>query len=157
MAIKAVKAKNLKNLDHIAKVDEAIGDDANYPEYLKTGDVTHLNLKAGVTPTYITLSFEHSGKTAATIRNNMMSGVDDDGKPKVAIGSWQYAVAKKSIKGIRNPLELPLEEAIPYKADDNGDCSDDTIDRLDKHGIVSEIFAVYLALVVGTEKNQVKN
>ncbi len=157
MAIRMVQSKSLKQLEHVARADDALAEGTDYDAYLKSGDINKLTFKPGMVPTKFIINLEHSGRDSAFIKNNMVSGTDEDGKPKMSVGSWQYALARRSITAIINPPDLPLEECIVFKKDETGQVDDSVMGKLEKHGIVSEIFGLYSALVLNTSKGESKN
>lgn len=144
MAIKLVKKKNLDAIRFISENDDAIDlQKSNYDEYKKTLDESHLVFVENKQPTIFVCNFELKGGEAAFVKNSMISGTDESGKPVVTLGSWSFKVCKTVLKDIINPEYLTADERIMFKKDKSGYASDDLLSILDQAGIVSEIFSLY--------------
>jgi hypothetical protein len=74
----------------------------------------------------------------------------------VALGTWQFTVARLTLKGIENPPELPLEEQVIYKQNVQGKPADETLAYLDRIGAVADIFACYQAQVLTATRAEAK-
>lgn len=159
MAIRQSSVARLINLEHVSKSDDALDLEASkYDEYLKTADKKHLVFKAGIEPTIFSLNFEHSGKQSRAIKDNMIGSSNEEGKPQVTLGSWQYEVVSLSLKGIKNPADLPLEECLIYKTDESGKrVADEVMAKLERHGVIGEIFSLYSALHLKSSRPEAKN
>jgi hypothetical protein len=144
MAIKLVQKKNLSSIRFISQHDDAIDlDKSNYEEYKKTLDESLLVFVENKQPTIFVCNFELKGHESAYIKNSMISGTDELGKPQIAMGSWSFKVCKTVLKDIVNPDYLAANEKIIFKKDKSGYASDDLLSILDQAGIVSEIFSLY--------------
>lgn len=158
MAIRVVAKQNLKAVEVISRNDDALDmDKAEYDEYIKTGDISKLAFVENKQPTRFIVNFELSGKEAALVKNEIMGGRDEDGKPKMSYGSWQHRVAKYTLKDIQNPTDVPKEEQLELKKDSQGYVNDFTMGLLERYGIVDDIFALYSHLVLDSAKQNSKN
>jgi hypothetical protein len=158
MAIRLQQAKRLNVIEIVSEIDDAIDMNlSEWEEYKKTGDRKFVMCKPGKQPTIFLCNFELKGKESAHVKNAMLDGKDEDGAPKVTIGSWSHRVVKYTLKDIVNPSDLPEEEKIVFKKDDRGYCHDDVISKLEELGIVSEIFGLYMTLVIGSHRQASKN
>lgn len=156
MAIRASK-KDLSSLELIGRKDDALAPDCDYGEYLKTLDQSKLKFRDGVQPTRFLLNFELTGKESERVKNAMISGKDEDGDPAMALGSWQFALARVALKGIQNPTDIPEEEHLKLELDDRGLPNEKILGKLDKYGVIQDIFSAYSALVLSTERGNAKN
>lgn len=158
MAIRVVAKQNLKMVEVISSKDDALDmEKSNYDEYVKTGDVSKLVFVEGKQPTRFICNFELSGREASYVKNEIMGGKDEDGKPKLSYGSWQHRVAKFTLKDIQNPADVPREEQMELKKDDRGYVNDYTMGILERYGIVDDIFVLYTHLVLEGAKQNAKN
>jgi len=158
MAIRAIPKKSINAVEIIVEADDALDlENSDYEEYRKTGDITHLKFIPDAQPTVFLCNFTLKGREAEYIKNSMIGGKDEDGTPKVALGSWQHRVVKYCLKDIRQPETLTVEDRIKFKKDKDGYVHEDTIADLEQLGITSEIFAVYSILVLGSHKTAAKN
>lgn len=150
MALTMDAPRDLSSVPLICRRDDAIDvSDEEYEEYLAAGaDETKLKFAEGKEPTRFLLDLDLKGKDAAKIKNSMIGGRDDEGKPKMALGDWQFAVVKRVLKGIQNPASVPLEKAIQFKKDAQGLAADDLVARLDRFGVVNNVFSLYSTLIL---------
>lgn len=158
MAIIIQKQQPINAVEVISEQDDALDLEASDLEaYKKTGDVSKLKFIEDKQPTIFLCNFSLKGNQATTVKNSMMGGTDDDGKPVVAFGTWSFRVAKYCLKDIRNPEGLPEDAKLLFKKDEKGLAHDDLIAMLDRVGIVNEIFAMYSALALVGAKANAKN
>ncbi len=158
MAISIQKRMPINAVEVISESDDAVDHAASdWEEYKKTGDVSKLKFLEGKQPTIFLCNFALKGTQAAALKNSMLGGTDDDGKPQVAFGTWSFRVAKYCLKDIRNPDDLPDDAKLMYKKDEKGLTHDDLLVTLDSLGIINEIFAMYSALVLGGVRANAKN
>lgn len=150
--------KNLSNISFIPRVDDAIDHEkSDYDAYVKTLDEGKLVFVEGLRPTRFVLNFDLSGKEAAKLKNDMMSGKSDNGEPTVALGSWQQRVTKLCLKAIENPPDLLLGEGLIFRTDENGEVADALLGELERQGIISNIFALYTQHVMTSSRRAAKN
>lgn len=158
MAIRIEQKKNLNAVEFISGDDDAIDvENSDIEEYMKTGDVTKLKFLADKQPTIFMLNFEFKGNEAMRVKDSVMSGRDSEGKPALTLGTWAFKIAKLSLKGIKNPDDLPEGSRLVFKKDEKGYAHDDLITQLDKFGIVDEIFKFYSSLTATAPRLQTKN
>lgn len=158
MAIKLEKKKQLNAVELISEKDDAIDlESSDLEEYKKTGDVSKLAIISGKEPTKFICNFQLKAGELAAIKNSMLSGSDQDGKPQVALGSWTYRVVKYVLKDIINPSDLPADEKIVMKKDSQGYVHDDLMVILEGIGITNEIFAMYTSLTSTEHRQNAKN
>lgn len=155
MAIRKDK-KDLSALQLVGRKDDALdpvkAKDA-YDAYVAAGlDESKLVFLPDQQPTRFLLNFELTGKEAERIKNAMVAGKDEDGEPTMSLGSWQFALAKRTLKGIQNPTGLDEADGLKFETDQNGLVSDALLGKLDKHGIIQDIFSAYSVLVLVTAK-----
>lgn len=153
MAIRIERKRDLSSIKLVVKADDAIGNVDAYDDYIDTLNEDCLDLKGE--PTYLVLNFDIKGKDAERIKNAMVQG-GEDGTPTIAMGSWQFTIARLTLKGIANPADLPLEQQIVYREKD-GKPSEDTLAFLDRIGALANIFAAYQAHVLKPTRAQAKN
>ena len=158
MAIRINESKRLNALEIISQQDDALDiDNCDFEEYAKTGDQKHLQFKPGKQPTIFLCNFELKGREYEWVKNSMLGGKDEDGSPKVALGSWSQRVVKYTLKDIKNPPDIPENERLVYKSDSGKYANDDTIAKLENLGIVNEIFGMYSNLVLSSHRPHAKN
>jgi hypothetical protein len=161
MAFKIQNNIDLKIIKIVSEQDDAIDWDKTtqetFEKYRKNADLNLLKFKPNMQPTVFICNFELKGKQAKQVKNSMLAGKDDDGKPSVSIGSWSYEVVKNVLKEIKNPDYLKPEEVIELVKDSQGFVSYDTLALLDRYGILSEIFSIYSNITSGTNRDQIKN
>lgn len=158
MAIKIEQRKPLNAIQIVSELDDAIDMQASdWEEYKKTGDMSKLQFMAGKQPTIFLCNFAPKGHEASAIKDSMLGGRDDEGQPKLQLGSWSFKVVKFTLKDIQNPPDLPLEQQLKFKKDSQGYAHDDVVTELDRLGIVNEIFAMYTALTMGGARANAKN
>lgn len=155
MAVRNVQKKNLSCVELIVRCDEVIGEDADYDAYLKDLDEKHLKLTGE--PSRFVLNLELKSGEGQRVKNAMLGGRDDDGDPKLTYGSWSFSVAKVALKDIKNPPDFPLETSFVMKKDGAGNVHDDLLARLDRFGIVQDIFSVYTQWVLTPARANAKN
>ena len=147
---KAKPLTHLKAVLVVLKEDDAIDlehEDCDYEEYQKTGDLNKLVFVEGKEPTRFVCNFNFNAKQAASVKNSMIAGKDDEGKPTISLGSWQYKIARMALKDIQNPSYLSDEECFKYK-ELHGYVDDKLLVELDSVGVVDQIFSMYSALVL---------
>jgi len=158
MAIVVQKRAPINAVEVISESDDALDLQASDLEaYKKSGDVSKLKFVAGKQPTIFLCNFALKGAQAASLKNSMLGGTDDEGKPQVAFGTWSFRVAKFCLKDIRNPEDLPEDSKLLFKKDEKGFAHDDLLVELDSLGILNEIFAMYSTLVLGGARANAKN
>lgn len=155
MAVRNIQKRSLTAVAFVANCDDQLGEDADYQAYLKDLDETHLKLQGE--PSRFLLNLEFKSKEGERVKNAMLGGKDEDGEPKVAYGSWSFLVAKIVLKDIQNPPDVPLEHAFVMRKDDKGNVHDDLLARLDRHGIVQDIFNLYTHWVLAPARAKAKN
>lgn len=143
-----VQVKSLKHVRIICKHDPAIdqeylNDNPNiWDEYVedpikKEGTLRFLE---GKSPTVFICNFELSAKEASRVEDSQIGGLDDDKKPKVAMGSWKYQVVRLVLKDIENP------GVIKFKKDSQGYVDAFTLTQLEQFKILDTIWGSYLLL-----------
>lgn len=158
MAIKFQRKASINAVEVISENDDAIDQEkSDFKAYRETGDTSKLAFLPGKQPTIFLCNFALKGKEAAAIKNAMVDGKDEDGDPKLAIGTWSFRVARFTLKDIKNPADLPADEQLQFKKDEAGYCHDEVLAQLDQYGIINEIFAMYSSLVLGGAKANAKN
>lgn len=154
MAIRIERKKNLNAVEIISEHDDSLDvEKCDFPAYRKDYDRAHLAFLPNTQPTVFVCNFELGGKEAAAVKNSMLGGSDDDGKPQVALGSWGFRIVKLCLKDIRNPADVPEEQQLKLRKDDRGYVHDDFIAVLDRIGVANEIFAAYNAMTTVTRGN----
>lgn len=129
----------------IAKVDDAIDPDkSDWDAYKETRDESKLHFLTGKMPTVFLCSFNFDAKAARLVHNAMLSGKDESGTPQMAYGSWSQTIAKVSLKDIVNPEYVPEGQKVLLKKDGNGYVHDELLAKLDRWGVVDDIFTAYL-------------
>lgn len=156
MAVKLIRTRDLSNFQMVAQCDDALAEGSDYDAYSSSGDESKLKFKDGMTPTRFVLNLDFSGKAAEKIKNAMLGSGGDDAV-KMTYGSWTFAVAKLALKEIVNPPDLGLEESFVMKKDGAGLAHDDLLAKLDRFGIVQNIFSLYQGIVLSPEKAEAKN
>ena len=167
MPIRLDRRRDLSVVKLICKVDDVIGvsnqadDDGDsprdeaYAEYLKELDESHLKLTSE--PTRLILNFDLKGKDAETVKNSMLGNSGGGGGVSLALGTYQYTVARLTLKAIDNPSDMPLQDQILFKDHNgNGRPNDETLRRLDRIGALANILAAYQELV-GAPRADAKN
>jgi hypothetical protein len=148
------RKRDLSCIKLVCRNDDAIKNRDAYDSYLKSLDESELQLSE--TPSRLILNLELKGSDAEKIKNAMMGGTSAEGAPAVALGTWQFTVARLTLKGIENPPELPLEEQVIYKQNVQGKPADETLAYLDRIGAVADIFACYQAQVLTATRSEAK-
>lgn len=157
MAIRLEQKRSLACIEVISRADDAVDHEkSNWDAYAASGDRKHLVFLPDQEPTVFICNFELSGKEGAAIKNAMVGGSDDDGKPAVALGSWSYRVVKMTLKAIQNPAGLPPEAGMTFRKDDRGYAHDELMTQLERFGIVGEIFSMYTALTASDARKAAK-
>jgi hypothetical protein len=159
MAIRVVEGRSLAVVELVSKVDDALDMTPEaYADYIKSGgDHARLKFKSGCQPTVFVLTFNLSGRDQAAIKDGMVLEKSGDGAPAVSFGSWQYRIAKLTLKDIRNPADLPLEQQLLMKKDDKGHADDELLAKLSRWGVIDEIFSLYTTLVMDPARANAKN
>ena len=88
----------------------------------------------------------------------MLSNKGDDGKPSLSYGTWAQTVAKVTLKEITCPADQPESEKIVMRKDANGFVHDELLSKLERFGVVDDIFGAFITLQkktksVGDTKN----
>lgn len=150
MAMTMDTVKSAGEVKIICRRDSALDvTDEEYDAYIDAGgDEAKLKFKPDSEPTRFLLDLNLRGKDAARIKNAMIGGRDDDGKPKMTMGDWQHAVVKRVLKGIENPASVPMEKQIRFTKDSQGQASDELMGWCERVGLVNNIFALYSSLVL---------
>jgi len=149
---------NLNCVEVISENDDALDlEKSDFEKYRETGNINHLRFIPDKQPTIFICNFNLRGKDLASITNAMIEGTDEDGKPKVAIGTWAYKIAKLTLKDIKNPSYLTDEEKIEFKKDHKGLIHDDVLALLHRAGVVNEILTMYTTLTQTPAKRELKN
>lgn len=158
MAIRIEQKRALNAVELVSVNDDAIDtENSNIEEYQKTGDLVHLKYLPDKAPTIFLMNFEHKGKEGAMVKNAMLEGKDENGAPTFTVGSWAYKIVKLTLKDIKNPPDLPEDCRLVYRKDDRGYAHDETIAKMDRYGIVEELFAFYSKLALTGAKSNAKN
>ena len=158
MAVRKGAKRNLKNLEIISEQDDAVDmDQSDWDQYKETCDTKYLVFKPNTEPTIFLCDFELKGKEAENVKNAMLKGVDEDGNPSLAIGSYSHRIVKYTLKDIKNPGDLSAEDRIEYKKESGQYAHADTIAELETLGIVTEIFNFYTRLVLAGARANAKN
>lgn len=158
MAILIQKQQPINAVEVISEQDDALDLEASDLEgYKKTGDVSKLKFLPDKQPTIFLCNFSLRGTQAAALKNAMIGGTDEDGKPQIAFGSWSFKAAKFCLKDIKNPEGLPDDAKLIFKKDEKGLAHDDLLATLDRLGIVNEIFSMYSSLANGGMRANAKN
>lgn len=159
MAVKvtAVQAKAMNAVEILSKTDDAIDmEKSEWEEYTKTLDEKHLVFVPDLQPTRFICNFEFNSDDAKKIKNHMLGGKDEDGKPTFAFGDWASEVTRRSLKDIQQPDYLKAEEKIEFKKDSVGFVGPKTMSLLERYGIVDEIFSHYSRLILQSTRAQAK-
>lgn len=158
MAIKRLEQTNLNHVEVISENDDALDlENSDFEKYRETANVNHLKFLPDLQPTTFVCNFNLKGRDLAGVQNAIIDGTDDDGKPKVALGSWSYKVAKVTLKDIKNPDYLKPEERIEFKKDHKGLIHDDILTMLHRAGVVNEILGMYTSLTQTPQRRETKN
>lgn len=158
MAIRAEKKRPLNALEYVSVNDDAIDLEASdIDDYKKTGDASKLKYLPNMQPTIFLLNFELKGRDAELIKNSLFGGKDADGKPQVTMGTWSFVVAQVTLKDIRNPDGLSVDEALVFRKNEKGNAHADLIATLERFGIVDEISSLYSTLTMTRERANAKN
>jgi hypothetical protein len=158
MAVRREMKRALNAVEVISKRDDALDlEQSKWDDYLDTGDVSKLVFKPGLQPTIFLCNFELTAEKAKMIKNAVTGGSDDEGKPSIQLGSWSFAVAKNTLKDIKNPEDVPEPEQFKMKKDHRGLVHDDLLGELDSHGFVDDIFLMYTKLSAKGVKSEAKN
>lgn len=156
MALRA-DTRDLSCIEVICTNDDAVDKEkSDLDAYKKSYDRKHLAFLPDHQPTVFVCNFSLSGKESIRVKNAMV-GQSDDGGVSVALGSWEHHVTKTTLKEIRNPADMPLEHQFVLRKDDKGYVHDDLIARLDRVGVVGQIFAAYSTLVMSEARQNAKN
>jgi hypothetical protein len=145
MAIQEKSRRRLNCIKYVSRADDAIDLKASDLEAyqkdpLKNAD--KLVLKEGCEPTYFLLNFELSAKDALKIKDARTKN-DEDSKVQITMGNWALHTVRYVLKDILNP---PGVKDVEFKKDGRGYVADSTLDKLERFGIIDEIWSVYLAM-----------
>ena len=158
MAIQLQKKLPINAVEIISQHDDALDLEASdWEGYKETGDVSKLKFIPGKQPTIFLCNFLMKGKEAVALKNSMLSGVDEEGRPRLSYGSWSFKVVKYALKDIKNPDGIPDDAKLVFKKDEQGYAHDDLLVTLETIGVVNEIFGMYNALVTGSARANAKN
>jgi hypothetical protein len=158
MAIMNVVERPLNAVQIVSRIDDAIDHaSSDWEKYDETLDMAHLKLVSGKHPTVFLCNFELSAKDRASVQNAMLTGTDEDGKPKVGLGSWQLSVTRMVLKDIQNPDYVPEASRLVYKMDGNRHADDRTLNQLSRLGIVQEVFNHYIRHTEKAHIREAKN
>jgi hypothetical protein len=158
MAIMLQNDRPLNAVQIIARIDDAVDNSASdWEKYDETLDPQHLVMLAGKEPTIFLCNFEVSAKDRASINNSIMQGVDEEGKPKVGLGSWQLSVARIVLKDIQNPASVPDAQKLVFTKDGRGYTDDRTLNKLSRLGIIVEIFNHFVKHTEKDYRKEAKN
>ena len=124
--------------------------DYDWDGYKKDCDLSKLILKKDSQPTVFICDFNLPAKIASKIKNAMVGGSDDDGKPKISLGDWQHTCVQYALKEIQ-------QSALELKRDGNKRLLPDVMDQLERWGMIEEIFNHYLEKKIGSGRGDVKN
>ena len=147
MGISVKDVRRFNAVQIISKIDDAIDHEASDWEKYEDdpiGNMDALKFLPNKKPTIFLCNFELSAKDDAKIQDAMFGGIDEDKNPKPAFGNWALAVAKYTLKAIENPPET--NDPILFKTDAKKAVSDETLNILQKAGIIQEIFNHYIKL-----------
>jgi hypothetical protein len=155
MGISLESKKRLNAVRIISKQDDAIDfDNSDWEKYDEDPIENESALKflAEKHPTVFICNFEFDAKENSKIQDAMFSGIDEERNPKPAYGAWSLAVVKYSLKGIEN--HPSNANPIKFKVDSKSYVSEETLNILQKVGVIGEIFNHYLKLSqTGVNKN----
>ena len=158
MAIMNTVERALNAVQIISRIDDAIDHAASdWAAYDATLDAAHLKLVQGKQPTIFVCNFDLTAKDRAAINDAMLAGTDDDGKPKVGLGSWQLAVTRLVLKDIQNPDYVPEASRIAFKMDGNRHADPRTLNQLSRLGIIQEIFNHFIQVTEKDHRREAKN
>ena len=158
MAISFKEKINLSCVEIISENDDALDvENSDLEKYKETLNVNHLKFLPDKEPTIFICNFNLKGKDLASVNNAMIDGTDDEGKPKVAIGSWAYRITKLTLKDIKNPSYLKEDERINFKKDFQGYAHDDVVSLLQRIGIANEILTHYITHTQSITRREIKN
>ena len=155
MAISVSNVKRLNAVRIISRIDDAIDNDASDWEKYDEDPIENesaLKFLADKLPTIFICNFELDAKDNSRVQDSMFAGIDEDKNPRPAYGAWSLSVVKYSLKGIENPPGC--KDPIRFKVDSKGNTSEETLNMLQKVGIISEVFNHYLKMTqTGVNKN----
>ena len=157
--LQTIKKRNLSSVVMISRQDDALDWDSelmDFEEYKQTLDESKLALIEGKEPTRFVCNFDLKDKDERAIKNNLMKGTDENGKPTIAFGDWAAEITRRCLKEIQQPESLSPMEMIPWKRDGQLYVGPETMAVLHKAGIVEEIFAQYSKTKEGV-KGHAKN
>jgi len=158
MAIKLSQVKRLNSVHIISKRDDAVDEEQTEWDRYDEDPVNNLDAikyHAEKEATKFICNFEQTGKEVASIKDAMIKGFDDDKNPMVAYGKWAYTVARMTLKDIQNPPNVG--DVIIFKKDGKGYVTDEILTKLERLGIVQEIFQHWIHLTQDDSKPQAKN
>ena len=158
MAIQLQKKAPINAIEVVSQHDDAVdAEGSNWEEYKSTGDISKLKFIPGKQPTIFLCNFAMKGHEAASLKNSMLGGTDDEGKPQVAFGTWSFRAVKYCLKDIKNPDGMAEDTKLVFKKDEKGYAHDDLLATLESLGIINEIFGMYTSLALGGVKGNAKN
>lgn len=131
----------------IASADDAIDQgQSDFEAYKETRDEGKLVFLAGKQPTVFVCNFQLGAREARMVNNAMLGAKDDSGKPALAYGTWAQTVAKVTLKDIQNPDYVPEAKRLALRKDSNGYVHDDLLAKLERAGVVDDIFNAFVTL-----------
>jgi hypothetical protein len=158
MGISITSIKRLNCIRIISRVDDAIDHESSNWDLYDEDPINNedaIKLLPDKAPTIFICNFEIDAKTNAKIQDSMFAGIDEDKSPRPAYGGCALSVVRYTLKGIENPESC--KDPIRFKLDGRGFVSDETLNFLQKAGIISEIFNHYLKLTsTGVNQNAKK-
>jgi len=103
----------------------------------------HCVLKEGVEPTIFKLNFNIPYKKAQALKNSTLGG---DGKKEefgFKLGNFSFQTVKTVLAEIVNPEGTPLDEMFILKKDKDALVSKESMEELERCGLVDDIFSFY--------------
>lgn len=129
----------------IGKKDDAIDmQTSDWDAYKESLDDKHLRFLPGKSPTLFICNFKYDAKAARMVNNAMLAAKDDSGNPTMSYGAWSQTIAKVSLKDVTNPDGVPADEQVIFRKDANGYVHDELLAKLERWGVVDDIFNAYI-------------
>jgi hypothetical protein len=159
MALIVSNRRPLNAVTIISRFDSAVDNEATDWESYDNDPITNasaIKIKSGCEPTKFIMNFDVTGKEAASIKDSMIKGMDQETKqPNLAYGKWSYCVVKMTLKDIQNPPNT--DGVIEFKKDGTGYVMDSVLSVLERAGVLQELFNHYLVLTNNDVREQAKN
>lgn len=146
----------------VPKIDDAVGEKADYERYLETNDEVHLDLQPGVEPTRFVLRRVLPFDLARRVEDAQMTigGVKDaegGGEVDVKVNpSYVLEEVRCALAGIENPPGMPADECVVYKAAPDGGADPALIAHLRAAGLVMPLFRALKAQTKGADGKRKK-